>query len=419
MKLAGWVSQIQENFVTITDSYKNYKFTLPSDGLSDDQKRKLLPWNYICVSFESDSGNIDNITLDNDVTIELISSNESAIDPHTLNGEDALKYAYLKSRTSGKNIVLAQKDQLIKKSMSFFWDRNFQFIETPVLTRTISEYTKDEFTVTAQLLKGAKYSLSQSPQLFKQLLIAGGVKKYFQLCRNFRSEMGSPNHFQEFTQFDIELVCEDNRALIELMEDYLCTMFEYLLHIELPRPFPRFSYNHIINMYGNDCPDLLQDKSLSQRYPYYFEIGFFPYFIEDFPLISGYKNDKPVPVRHLMAKPKNINVVIEKEIDLRSIHTSGYDLVLNGIELGGGDMRINNYEEQIHIFKLLELDLNEVTQVYSTLLNAQKSAYPAHGGFAIGLDRVAKTIFGVTDIMEVVAFPKTHDCRCLLTDSPN
>jgi aspartyl-tRNA synthetase len=199
------------------------------------------------------------------------------------------------------------------------------------------------------------------------------------------------------------------------MEEYMVHIFSILKGIVLPHPFPVFTYDEITGKYNSESPNLLLDQSLRKKYAEYFELGLFPYFIIDFPLAVRLETGRPAPVRHLMARLRNGD---ENITDPLQQYTTGYDLVINGVEIGGGDLRNNSFDEQMKIFRKLDLDEKEIEQVYSTLLTALKSAVPPHGGFAIGIDRLVLALTSLQNIMDVVAFPKTHECICKLTASP-
>lgn len=309
------------------------------------------------------------------------------------------------------------KSDIVKYSLEFFCNRNFFYVETPCLVKSIEEYTEEEFKVFASLFEGEYYTLNQSPQIFKQLLMAGGINKYFQIARNFRAEKGGKTHLQEFSQIDVEMSMVTQEEILSIIEQYVQFIFKKILNVNLNVPFPRLDYMELCkNFKVNDPAKALAIKENRKKMKTY-QIGEWDFaWIINFPYASKNLEGEFIPIHHIMSRPQNYFDAWNKELD--QIICSGYDLMVNGVEIAGGDLRIYEYEQQKILLERLKYSKEQISEVYEPLLKGLAEAMPPHGGFAFGLERLAMILAKTDNISDVVAFPKSISCRDVFFKAP-
>ncbi len=165
-----------------------------------------------------------------------------------------LQYRYLDLRRPSMQDHLVKRHRIVKAVRDFLDSRGFIEIETPMLTKSTPEGARD-YLVPSRHYPKSFYALPQSPQLFKQLLMVGGMERYFQIVRCFRDEDLRPNRQPEFTQLDLEASFIDEEFIYDLIEEVSALMFK-VGGIEVPRPYPRMSWLDAMNSTGSDKPDL-------------------------------------------------------------------------------------------------------------------------------------------------------------------
>ncbi len=447
-----------------------------------------------------------------------------------------MEYRYLDIRRAAMQNNLLLRHKIFQCVREFLDARGFVEVETPVLTMSTPEGARD-YLVPSRVHPGNFYALPQSPQLFKQLMMIGGLERYFQLARCFRDEDLRPNRQPEFTQLDIEASFIDEEFLYNLIEELTVNMFA-VGGITLARPFPRMTYTEAMDTTGSDRPDLrfglrfvdVTDVFASTNYSIFRQIlkrggcikginikgqsehlsknvlqneyakeiapsfgakgmtwmraeggklesnivqffsaaeldelkkrfdvadgdvlimvadpsyatvvsalgqlrlhlahrlelipenSFYPVWITEFPLFEATEEGGVTSSHHPFTAPEHTNFDPKNVEELLGLHSRAYDLVMNGEELGGGSIRINNRDLQRKIFAALGLSEEDMKEKFGFFLRAFDYGAPPHGGLALGMDRTVSMILGTSSIREVIAFPKNRSAACPLTGAPS
>jgi len=170
-------------------------------------------------------------------------------------GEDVrLKYRYLDLRRAPEQHAIRLRHKVSQAARRVLDGHDFVEVETPTLTRSTPEGARD-FLVPARLNPGSWYALPQSPQLFKQLLMVGGMERYYQIARCYRDEDFRADRQPEFTQLDVEMSFVDQDDVIAVSEDILKEVWS-LIGYEIQTPIPRITFNDAMARFGSDKPDL-------------------------------------------------------------------------------------------------------------------------------------------------------------------
>ncbi|NQT75212.1 MAG: aspartate--tRNA ligase, partial [Candidatus Omnitrophica bacterium] len=212
----------------------------------------------------------------------------------------------------------------------------------------------------------------------------------------------------EFTQLDMEMSFVDEEEIFGVMEKLIYHVFKEALGIGLKSPFPRMTYQESMEKHKTDKPDLRKDKD-----------GFEFLWVLNFPLFKYDKEEKRWDMEHHpFTSPVKEDVdIIDASPD--KVRSRAYDLVVNGVEIASGSIRIHRRDLQEKIFERIGMDMARAKERFGFLLDAFNYGAPPHGGIAVGLDRLLALMCGVDSIREVIAFPKTQKAACPMTDAPS
>ncbi|WP_104106606.1 aspartate--tRNA ligase [Nocardioides sp. 616] len=282
--LAGWVARRRDHggvaFLDLRDASGIVQVVIRDEAVAHSLR------NEFCLKISGEvsarpEGNTNDAIPTGEVEViasdvEVLSTSAPLpfpIDDNVDVGEEIrLKHRYLDLRRSGPAAAIRLRSRINKAARDVLDRRDFVEVETPTLTRSTPEGARD-FVVPARLRPGSWYALPQSPQLFKQLLMVGGLERYYQIARCYRDEDFRADRQPEFTQLDIEMSFVDQEDVISLMEDVLTEMWALVGH-EIPRPIPRLTYAEAMRRFGSDKPDLRMGLELVECTEFFAETPF-------------------------------------------------------------------------------------------------------------------------------------------------
>ncbi len=468
---------------------------------------------------------------------EIIILSQSETPPFTIedksDGSDELrmKYRYLDIRRNPVREALMLRHKIAQETRKYLDTLDFVEVETPNLIKSTPEGARD-FVVPSRMHPGSFYALPQSPQTFKQLLMLGGMDKYFQIVKCYRDEDLRADRQPEFTQIDCEMAFVEQDDIMQTFEGLMKHLFKQVKNIEIETPFKSMTWHNAMEKYGSDKPDIRfgmeiheitslvqnqgfkvfdmvnyvggicakqaaaysrkqldeltkfvqkpqigakglvyvkcnEDGSFKSSVDKFFdaealkkwadafnaepgdlllilagdtqktqeqlcelrlEMGnqldlrkpdtFAPLWIVDFPLLEWDEETQRFYAMHhpFTSAKEEDNVLFDT--DPVKIRANAYDMVINGVELGGGSIRIHNREDQSRMFKLLGFTPEEAEAQFGFLMNAFRYGVPPHGGIAFGFDRVCALFGGSDSIRDYIAFPKNNAGRDVMIDAP-
>jgi aspartyl-tRNA synthetase len=315
-----------------------------------------------------------------------------------------MKYRYLDLRRDSVRRNMELRHRMAIETRNYLDKQQFLEVETPVLIKSTPEGARD-FVVPSRMNPGQFYALPQSPQTFKQLLMVAGFDRYYQIVKCFRDEDLRADRQPEFTQLDIEMAFIDREDIIQTMESLVVAVFKETLGVTLKTPFPRMSYDEAMKNYNSDKPDIRKKGE---------DFAFL--WVLDFPMFEWREEDKRwYAMHHPFTSPMPGSNFSKPE----TIKAKAYDLVLNGVEIAGGSIRIHDKETQSNVFKTLGISEEEAQKKFAFLLEALSHGAPPHGGIAFGLDRLLQIMTKSESIREVIAFPKNKNAQDVMLDTPS
>ena len=548
VKLSGWVNKIREKgfiiWIDLRDRYGVTQLVFDKERSSEEifSAASGLGREFV-VEIEGsviERKNANEKIKTGEIEI-LVSSltilNKSLTPPFTIENESdggeelRMKYRYLDIRREPVKENLIFRHELSLEVRNYLSENSFIDIETPYLIKSTPEGARD-FIVPSRLNPDHYYALPQSPQIFKQLLMVGGIDKYYQIVKCFRDEDLRADRQPEFTQIDCEMSFINQEDIFQQFEGLMSRLFSKFLN-KTDISFERMTYKFAIENYGIDKPDLryglkikevsnevkgkgfqifdnndftscilIENKSeitrkeidnitdwvkrpqigatgllwikhntdssikssfdkffsesdlkyildkvsskpgdiifimsgdkkntleqmgslrveLAKRFDLVDHNKMCPLWVTDFPLFEWDEDEKRFfSMHHPFTSPKQEFLDL-LESDPIKVIANAYDLVLNGNEIGGGSIRIHDFDTQMKIFELLGMDKQEYTSQFGFLIEALKYGAPPHGGIAFGLDRLAAVLKGKDVIRDFIAFPKNNSGKDLMIDAPS
>ena len=310
---------------------------------------------------------VSNIVLLNK-SLELpfeISDNTTALE------DTRLKYRYLDLRRSNLSSNLITRHKITLAVRNFLDSERFIEVETPVLCKSTPEGARD-YLVPSRVNKGKFYALPQSPQIFKQLLMVGGVERYFQIAKCFRDEDLRADRQPEFTQIDIEMSFVDEDDVMDLAEKLVAYVFKEIKGINIKLPLMKMKYDDAINKYGSDKPDLRFEMEIQDISDIFknTDISFFKENLDNNGVINA------IVAKNVADKYSR------KEIDkltdyVKTYKAKGLAYIKMEEEVTGSIAKLLNDKERDNLIDSLKLEKNDIVFIISDKYNITKTALGA------------------------------------------
>ena len=325
--------------------------------------------------------------------------------------EVRLKHRDLDLRTERMQKNIRIRSEFVRRCRNFLMEREFCEIETPLLTESTPEGSRD-FVVPSRHQPGKFYALPQSPQQYKQLLMNAGFDRYVQIARAIRDEDLRADRGYEHTQIDVEMSFVERNDVMAIIEEMVTTTVESMGYTVKQKPFPVVTYAESMEKYGADKFDMRTEEDK--------ENGVLAYaWVVDFPFFE--KTDKgDWTFTHnpfSMPKAEFIEDLLKGE-NIENILTTQYDLVCNGFEAGGGSIRAHKPEIIEAVYKVMGNTPEETKEKVGHILKAFTYGTPPHGGIALGVERNVMNLTGEDYLREVQAFPMTRKGQTAVMNAP-
>ena len=433
--LAGWVDTIRDHnnvlFVDLRDRYGKVQCVIVKKNSDFEVAKKLTLESCVKLSGivnarpkgsenkEISSGKVE-VKIEKFEVLSVAAPLPYDVNREGVNEETKMEFKYLDLRGEKMKRNLMLRHRAINFIRGFLDKEGFMEIQTPILTKSSPEGARD-YLVPSRNHPGKFYALPQSPQQYKQMLMVGGVDKYFQIAPCFRDEDARADRCPgEFYQLDMEMSFVERDDVLELVEKLMIDLVKNVFPEKkiTKVPFPRLKYDDVMKKYGRDNPDIRKNKDDAN------ELGFC--WIVDFPLFAEQKEEdffhgageRWGPSHHMFTAPvpEDLNKLNDK--DAGKVKSLQYDLVLNGYEVAGGSVRIHDAEIQKKVFDLIGFTDKQAKE-FEHMLTAFGFGVPPHAGIAPGLDRLLMILCGAKHIRDVIAFPKNKEARDVLMGAPS
>lgn len=336
-----------------------------------------------------------------------------------------LKYRYLDLRSDRMQKNLRVRSEFVQKAREFLFARDFTEIETPLLTESTPEGSRD-FVVPSRLHPGKFYALPQSPQQYKQLLMSAGFERYFQIARALRDEDLRADRGFEHTQLDLEMSFVEQEDVMNLIEEMMTTVVESMGYTIKQKPFPRITYKEAMEKYSADKFDLRTEEEKAKNILAYAWVVDFPFFEKTDEggwtfSHNPFSMPKAEDVKKLLELARRVEAGEDPaEIaEIGEILTTQYDLVCNGYESGGGSIRAHDPEILRATYKIMGNSPEETNEKVGHMLEAFELGTPPHGGIALGIERNIMNLTGESALREVQAFPMTRGGQTAVMQGPS
>jgi aspartyl-tRNA synthetase len=282
-----------------------------------------------------------------------------------------LKYRYLDIRRNEIKDKLLTRHKITMAIRNYLDKEGFMEVETPILCKSTPEGARD-YLVPSRVNKGKFYALPQSPQLFKQLLMVGGVEKYFQIAKCFRDEDLRADRQPEFTQVDMEMSFVDEDDVMNLTENLIANIFKSVKNIDIKLPLLRMKYDDAIDNYGSDKPDLRFDMKIND-------------------ITDIFENTNFMVFKNVLEENGIINCIVvknasnnysRKKLDeltdyVRKYKASGLAYLKFNDEITGSIIKVTSEDEINNIKEKLNIETNDLVFIVSGKKKIVKTALGA------------------------------------------